>query len=62
MNLTIVLVDNKTLYIEKASSEQQAQLRKIITEGRGSFEFVQDQRTYLINATNIIYIETNGLS
>lgn len=57
MNITIVMMENKTLYVQKASFEQQVHLKRIIAEGHGSFEFVQDQRTYVVNIANVLYIE-----
>jgi hypothetical protein len=57
MNVTIVMVEGKTLYIAQASAEQQTQLRKVLTDGQGVFEFTQDDRTYIVNAANILYVE-----
>ncbi|MFK7604387.1 hypothetical protein ACI3L1_19570 [Deinococcus sp. SM5_A1] len=57
MNITIVMVEGKTLYVAQASAEQQVKLRSIIADGHGVFEFTQDDRTYFVNAINILYVE-----
>ncbi len=60
MNVTIIMVEGKTLYIAQASAEQYAQLRRILTDGHGVFEFTQDERTYIVNAINILYVEATA--
>lgn len=57
MKITIVMHESKTLYLPLTTPEQLTLLRKVMADGHGVFEFTQDERTYIVNASNILYIE-----
>jgi hypothetical protein len=60
MSITIVLSEGKTLHVDGASPAQVQRLREMFEQGRGVFEFSVNGRTYLVNVTNVLYVEVVG--
>ncbi|WP_027481919.1 hypothetical protein [Deinococcus pimensis] len=60
MSITIVLMEGKTLHVEAASPSHVERIREVFAQGRGSFEFSVNGRVYVVNASNILYVEVVG--
>ena len=57
MSITIVMTEGKTLHIQDATQKQAEKLRAQIDAGVGGFEFLVDGTSYVINCSNVVYIE-----
>ncbi len=60
MNMTIIMLDGKSLHINQVKETQVAQFRQAVREGRGAFEFTLDGRTYIINVASVVYAELSA--
>ena len=57
MSITFVLIQGQTLHLQGATPEQMEQVRQMFQQGRGSFEFTVDGRTFVVNGSNVLYVE-----
>lgn len=57
MTITIVMTEGKTLHIQNATQQQAEKLRAQLDAGMGGFEFLVDDRSYVINCSNVVYVE-----
>ena len=57
MTITVVMTEGKTLHIQDATEKQAERLRALLDAGVGGFEFLVDGKSYVINCSNVVYIE-----